>query len=495
MNTFNTTVCIAALFAGTAALADLTAVQVWDDWQTNIERFGNTTLTVGSEEIANGVVTVSDVALTTRDADLSILTNLGTLTFADQDDGSVAVQVSDSVTVVIESPDENATTLNISQSGMAMTVLGDDQSLSYDVRADSFDIAVADIIEGGQSVLDGNIQFRLNDVAGTYGVATGELRDMVYNFAIGSMDFLADVTEPDGADTVLISGKIETIVADQQISMPVDAADSTAVYADGLAIRANYGFQSANLTFDLNTNGSTAAGAAALGAGSLAFAFDKDNIRYGVDTNALTINLQSSDLPIPVDVTLAKAELGFAMPVSATDDPQNFEMKFNLTDLSASDAIWDLGDPAKTLSRDPITVGLDMTGQIKLLVDLIDPAQAAARNAAQTPATLYALNLNNLLVSAVGTRLTGTGAFTFDNNDLTTFNGLPRPQGDATFEISGANALIDNLLSMGLLQLDQASSGRFMMGLFARSVGDDQLQSTVEVNEQGHLIVNGQRMQ
>jgi hypothetical protein len=37
--------------------------------------------------------------------------------------------------------------------------------------------------------------------------------------------------------------------------------------------------------------------------------------------------------------------------------------------------------------------------------------------------------------------------------------------------------------------------GRLMMGMFARTTGDDQLRTTVEVNDQGHLIVNGQRMQ
>jgi len=37
--------------------------------------------------------------------------------------------------------------------------------------------------------------------------------------------------------------------------------------------------------------------------------------------------------------------------------------------------------------------------------------------------------------------------------------------------------------------------GRMMMGMFARSTGDDQLQSVIEVNEQGHVLANGQRLQ
>jgi hypothetical protein len=34
-----------------------------------------------------------------------------------------------------------------------------------------------------------------------------------------------------------------------------------------------------------------------------------------------------------------------------------------------------------------------------------------------------------------------------------------------------------------------------MMGLFATPTGEDELTSTIEVNEQGHLLANGQRLQ
>jgi len=54
--------------------------------------------------------------------------------------------------------------------------------------------------------------------------------------------------------------------------------------------------------------------------------------------------------------------------------------------------------------------------------------------------------------------------------------------------------LIDNLVALGVLPEDQASMARLGMGMFARSVGDDQLETTVEVNPEGHVIVNGQRM-
>ena len=34
-----------------------------------------------------------------------------------------------------------------------------------------------------------------------------------------------------------------------------------------------------------------------------------------------------------------------------------------------------------------------------------------------------------------------------------------------------------------------------MLGMFATPVGEDELTSTIEINEQGHILANGQRIQ
>ena len=114
---------------------------------------------------------------------------------------------------------------------------------------------------------------------------------------------------------------------------------------------------------------------------------------------------------------------------------------------------------------------------------------------ADMPAELYELTLNTLVVDAVGAMLTGEGAFTFDNSDMQTFPGMPRPQGQLTAELSGANGLLDKLVAMGIVPEDQAMGARMMMGMFAVPAGDDKMTSTIEINEQGHISANGQRIQ
>ncbi|MBT5294670.1 MAG: DUF2125 domain-containing protein, partial [Octadecabacter sp.] len=71
---------------------------------------------------------------------------------------------------------------------------------------------------------------------------------------------------------------------------------------------------------------------------------------------------------------------------------------------------------------------------------------------------------------------------------------FPRPEGQVNFVINGVNGLVDNLILMGLIPEDEAMMPRMMMGMFTTPVGDDMLTSTIEVNSEGHVLANGQRL-
>ena len=110
------------------------------------------------------------------------------------------------------------------------------------------------------------------------------------------------------------------------------------------------------------------------------------------------------------------------------------------------------------------------------------------------PGELNGIQLTELTVRAAGAEITGDGAFTFDNSDLDTFDGFPRPEGDVNLAINGINGLVDKLIQMGIVPEDQAMMPRMMLGMFATPVGDDMLTSKIEVNSEGHVLANGQRL-
>ena len=127
--------------------------------------------------------------------------------------------------------------------------------------------------------------------------------------------------------------------------------------------------------------------------------------------------------------------------------------------------LWGIFDPGAILPRDPATIVVDLTGKVRVLADLMDPAIAETLD--QAPGELNALTINDLKVSAVGADLTGTGDFTFDNSDLESFGGMPAPAGKASLQLVGANGLIDKLIQMGLVSDQDATGARMMMGMVA----------------------------
>jgi hypothetical protein len=103
--------------------------------------------------------------------------------------------------------------------------------------------------------------------------------------------------------------------------------------------------------------------------------------------------------------------------------------------------------------------------------------------------------VNALTLALAGARLTGGGDFTFDNDDLSTFPGMPKPTGALELELTGGNALLDTLVAMGLLPQEQAMGARMMLGMFARpGSSPDSLTSRIEVTEEGQVLANGQRL-
>ena len=161
-----------------------------------------------------------------------------------------------------------------------------------------------------------------------------------------------------------------------------------------------------------------------------------------------------------------------------------------------SDMIWAMFDPTGHLSRDPATVAIDLAGKAKMFVDMMDPeAMADVETGDDMFGELNALTIKDLTIRAAGAELTGKGDFTFDNEDMVSFGGMPAPEGEVDLQLIGGNGLLDNLVAMGILPEDQAMGARMMMGLFAvPGEGEDTLNSTIVVNEEGHVLANGQRL-
>jgi len=217
-------------------------------------------------------------------------------------------------------------------------------------------------------------------------------------------------------------------------------------------------------------------------------------MNYGTSLNGAKFTVSGAEIPFP-KVELAFAESGFnlSMPVMKSDTPQDFSFLTKLVDFTVSEDVWGLFDPAGSLSREPATVIVDLKGSGFWTQDIMDPS--IRLDGAQAPGQLNSLDLVQVLAKAAGAEVSAAGGLTFDNADLQTFGGVPRPEGKITVGIKGANQLVDNLIALGLLSEDNAMGFRMGLAMFARpGAGPDELTSEIEFKE-GGLFANGQRLQ
>jgi hypothetical protein len=261
----------------------------------------------------------------------------------------------------------------------------------------------------------------------------------------------------------------------------------------GLAIATDYAIGATTFSFRTSERGEEMRAEGKADGGDFAVAMDAARFAYRTGTKGFDITIEGPDMPFPaLRIQLAELALGFLLPVAETAEPADFSALFRVVELVLPDDLWAMVDPMGSLKRETVTTILDAAGKLRLTGDLFAPE---AMMGAAPPGELHALDIRELQLKASGADLTGAGSFTFDNSDLETFDGLPRPTGAIDLRLVGGNALLDTLASMGMIPEDQMMGARMMLGLFARpGDGPDTLVSRIEVTPDGALLANGQRL-
>lgn len=268
-----------------------------------------------------------------------------------------------------------------------------------------------------------------------------------------------------------------------------------AAFDAGLAGKINLSHGAITGTVSTKDPENSVFGTLSVQSGNLFATADRKTLHYGGEIIDEKLSLTDSRLPVsPMEYSLGEAAFNLLMPIRKSDEPEAFEFKFKLSDLWISESIWQVTDPTGALSHEPITVILDVSGMANWLIDILD-AESEEAQGAVLKGQLHALSLNTLRMIGAGATLIGGGAFTFNNDDLETFYGMPAPTGTLDLKLTGASTLIDTLVEIGLLPTDQAMGARMAMGLvMVAGEGEDVLTSAIEVSEDGKVLANGKRL-
>ncbi|MEO0750327.1 MAG: DUF2125 domain-containing protein [Pseudomonadota bacterium] len=498
---------LAVLLSSTAVHADVSAEQVWSDWQTYMAASGYAV--TATEARSGDALELSEITMVTEipEEDVTITLTLAEMTLLDNGNGTVSIAFPPTLPlgVLVEAAGEDPVNVSASYTTQAWAgiVSGEPDNIVYTYSAAGIGLSI-DEITADQVTLPmstiGTVEMNIANFAGSSTSKSGALYETAQKITTGAVNYLVDVTDPDGAEgRLILQGSADSMDTNVVAALPEDGDmnDMSGMLKKGFAVDATLAFTGGAMDVNFNDTGESFQLKSTSGSSDFSVAMNADGVNYGLSSTAQDISLAGTDIPFPVELSAQENGFTIQMPVSARDTLQPFAMDVTLADFVMSDLLWGLVDPTGQLPRDPATVAVALSGTAKLLVDILDPmAMAEAGSGGAQPGELHSVDVEDLTVRAAGAELLGKGAFTFDNGDLTTFDGLPAPTGKLDLSLAGGNGLLDKLVAMGLIPDQEASGVRMMMGLFAVPGSEpDTLTSTIEVQGNGQIFANGQRIQ
>ena len=490
---FPKSIFIAMPFAllATTALSDVTADQVWDRIKNQMSVGSTSELSFDQVSRDGNALTVSSVSMTGSQPDVDFKVDIDAMRFVENGDGTVTVTMSEFIPIFIKGSDQGeefSLQMQLRQTDASYVVSGEPELMNFETNTPKAVLTITEFLSPSpNTTITG--QFEIIDAVSKYSATA----DMAIDGAatIGSMSFAGIVQDPSENLDMAMNGTFDGMDVTFNGAFPADL--DTALPEDLL--------MNIDMAVKYNMENISFAASGTLPEGTMNMSYTAGPaktdylIRNGLidatsTVNSLNGSVMVPQVPLPIAFDMGKMGVGIGMQFHETDAGP-FKYQILLEDFSMSDALWDIFDAGQVLPRDPITIELDLTGKAGINPNFDETAQGDAM-----PGSIESLNLNALTLRAIGAEVLGTGAFTFDMNDMTTIPGMPKPEGNLDISIKGANGVLDALGQMGLIPQDQLMGVRMMMGMFTQP-GDapDSLKTQVEVNADGHVMVNGVRMQ
>lgn len=498
---FTTFLTTTALFSAvaTSAGADVTSSDVWEALKSQLGLYGE--ISANQNQIDDTLV-ISDIVLTQNANGVLSTTSLsGAIGFREIGDGRVEINYPEQMQAKVTSamPDAPAVglVLDFSQRGMTTIASGTADNIRHDFNAPSMTYNMSGL-QVGDDEMDGAVTINMTDIAGFWTNSGTEDRRLEAEYGMAAMAIGANFTDPAQGGSMVFNLTMSDLdlTTDNTVPASFDPNKPEELFTSGFAVDADITYGATSYTAQVVAEGQTTNLEGSIGNGTFNVGMDQGGIRYATSANDVTAGGGIVGLPIPpVEVNFSSSSFELAMPLAKSDTAQDFKFVSTLKEMTVSDFLWAMVDPAQQLPRSPATIVMDLSGKANWLVDIMNP-EVAENLGGTIPGKIESLSLNDLQVTIAGAELTGDGAFTFDNNDLQTFGGMPRPQGAIELALSGGITLLDKLTAMQLVPQEQAMGIKMMSGLFTKpGTGPDTLTTKIEIDANGGVFANGQQLQ
>lgn len=487
-----------ALVLSTPAMADLTAEQALADQLRQLETYGLQAEVTGQSR-SGDTLTVEGLTAEVEAPEGSMSVRIGGAAFRELGDGTVEITYPDTIPVSISGStadgEDFEMVFSVVQAGTRTVASGIPEELRYDFVSDRMSVTDMRFLAPEEAVnADFSFDFTMSGLRGFMEIiGGGTVRDYSADFAIASA-------------TGAMSGEPDDD-SGGSFRMEFAAADLATQYEGSMAPQELMSSMADAIIAGNNTTGTASHGAVtysiaaegpegsfetatAVASGTMDFSMNEKGLDYGGTARDLTTTIGGSTIPLPpLTFRMAETTGRLAMPIVPSEEEQSFALSLNLAGLEIDNMLWSMIDPVGQIPRDPANLVIDLGGEVVVAEDVFAPDFAEEMSG--PPGQINSLNINRILLNLAGAELTGDGSFSFKND-----GPMPRPAGSVNLMLKGANGLMDTLVGMGLLPEEQAMGFRMMMGMFAvPGDGPDTLMTTIELQESGAILANGQRIQ
>ncbi len=403
--------------------------------------------------------------------------------------GQVALSLSPSATVTINDPDTGEHIINISNSGLVVTLDGitsgqDAPVLNFSVMADSLgftsgnpddtilkalDISFTNLsqtisLEQATKMLSGvtgisgmNLNYDIDMQRDGQMASNGQAADFRIAFQL-----IADENEERFID--YLSGAATAFL---EMSVGASSADAKMINSDA---RIAYSGTSAGANIVLRGDN-----------GYFTLLEELGQTQYSFSE----FNIGGMPLP-PFDFSFDQLRINLSTPTVNHGGFETANAEIALRNVVVSESIYSMFDPAQAITRSPVNAVVNLSANVKPNVDWSNPEAAFGSGNPADIGEMQDITINEVLFTAGGAQITAEGGATIDNS-----MGFPFPTGKVTITAAGVQALVNGLVSMGLVPQDQAGMMMGMMMAFARP-GDaaDEFISDIEFSPQG-ITANG----
>lgn len=497
---------LATLILTGAARADVTADDVWRNLSAYLDTMGGT---LSAEPARTGnTLSLGDMSIEwvlPFDAGKVAVRQSG-YDLVEQGDGTVRLELPERIDFSIRMEPTGkppfSMAMAITHDGFGTIASGQPDDITYVTTAESMSIELTGLEIPEAETGDAEMTMTFTDVRSESRVTVGSLVSAVGTSSIGSQDTRFSFQGENGAK-VGSTARAGAASAKFEMDIPrngISILNLAAAVRDGLRLSVDSSMNGYETHQIITVGDETVSEQHNLvGVYDIALALDHQGLTLegsGKDTAVRVLMPETFPLEMAFTADLTKGRM--VIPHSAGEQLQQAAMSMELSGLTVGEQLWGLIDPAQTIPRDPATVRLDLTADVKSHLDWLDfLAVGASMKAGQEPGELHSIMLRDLTVEAAGASLAASGQASFDNADKQTFGGFPKPTGALDMTVRGANALIDRLIGIGLVSEEEAIGARMGMGMIlkpATGEGEDVLKSHIELNGEGQVLANGIRI-